>query len=379
MCRETVLLLALLLSSAPAVAAPQPAAVMLYPGIDITTWPDAPFRWKDIATTVYASEYQSSYGYAQAQVRVVFDPGPALTFSGHLSADNLKPNFAYQMKLVGKPTALWGAAGDDASNANMGYTGRWWRYQPDPGNSSDAEVAAHAGDPDWIFEGYLLFDFFVTDSQGDAEVDFALDSSFHVLWWQHQRTPGACDSPVLWHTVVGHAEDLAYTDDVGPLDVGVYAEIERLCDGESRLPPSDYNCRFLITEESFHQSGGVEGYWASAMVNDELAFSILDPTAAPAATGAGTLDLGGAWPNPGHGSVAVAFQLGVPSPVEFTIHDATGRRLRCLSLGCLPPGAHSLVWDGKDEQGRSLPAGLYLYRLAVPAGLTRGGKLVLMR
>ncbi len=252
-----ILLLSIaILVPGPAAEVRSPASIELVPAIDVTTWPDAPFRWRDIATNGYAPSYQDAYTYGDASITVTFDSEADSSFAGHLSATNLKPNFAYQMKLAGKPSGLWGPAGDDSTNERIGYAGRWWRVQPNPGNSNDADYEAHHDDPAYIYEGYLLFDFFLTDRFGNAEVDFATESSFHVLWWEHQRTPQACDSPVKWRTVTGEEGDDAYAMDLVPTDIGVYAEIERLCYGETRLPPGLYNCRFVLTEESFHQSGG---------------------------------------------------------------------------------------------------------------------------
>jgi len=353
-------------------------SIMMVPGYDITTWPDAPFRMKDIATNLYADEYRASYEYGAALVSVDYHSGWDHTFRGYLSAENLKPNFAYQIKLVGKPEALWGAEGDDVANEKIGYTGRWWRNQPTPGNSSDSEYEAHQDDPDWIFEGYLLFDFFITDHLGRADLNFAMDSSLHVLWWEHQRAPGICDSPVLWHTVLGHAEDPAYEIDLVPIDLGVYAEIERLCYGESQLPVGFYNCRLLITEESFHQSGENEGYWASALVYDEIGFEIVDIT---------DLDWeeiqpkfpSTMYPNPFRERSRLSFTLPSSSSVRLLIYDIKGRECRCIEGGELPEGSQVLSWDGRDQTGRKLPGGVYLYRLDGEGFNSRSGKLVLMR
>jgi hypothetical protein len=245
-------------------------------GSGVTPRSTANFRWKDIATNTYAQSYKDSYEYALAQVEFSYDPTADSTLRGHLSATNLKPNFAYQMKLSGKPTAIWGMAGDDLTNERIGYLGRWWRHQPNPGNSNDADYEANHDQPGYIFEGYLIFDFFVTDSTGCAEVDFAIDSSYHVLWWEHQRIPGSCDSPVLWSTVIGHADHPAYEEDVGPTSVGVYAEIERNCTGTTTMSLGQYNCCFSLTEESFHQNGEDEGNWQSILIDDNVQFEIAD-------------------------------------------------------------------------------------------------------
>ena len=50
------------------------------------------------------------------------------------------------------------------------------------------------------------------------------------------------------------------------------------------------------------------------------------------------------------------------SPLAVEIFDPRGRRVRTLA------GVDSAVWDGRDERGRELPAGVYLARVKTPRG-----------
>ncbi len=54
--------------------------------------------------------------------------------------------------------------------------------------------------------------------------------------------------------------------------------------------------------------------------------------------------------------------------VELAIHDASGRFVRFLVGGELAAGDHVVLWDGKDQSGRTLPAGVYYCRLRVAGG-----------
>jgi hypothetical protein len=335
----------------------------LIPAVDTETWPDAPFRWKDIATNLYAEAYRDTYTYDQAAVTVTFDAMQDSVFSGHLSATGLKPNFAYQIKLVGKPSGLWGTEGDDVTNETIGYAGRWWRVTPNPGNSNDQDYEAHRDDPDYIFEGYLLFDFFVSDSLGYAEADFATVSSYHVLWWEGQRTRRPCDSPVRYSTVVGHASDPAYDSDVGPLEVGVYAEIERLCEGETVLPGGFYECRFFLTEESFHQSGEYEGNWLSVLVGDTLSFELLGPAGIRPADGKQDLEILSVSPNPSVSSVNIVFSLTRAAKVDAAVYDTAGRLVTRIAESDFPAGTHSLAWGGLESSGCRPHSGVYFCRV----------------
>ena len=251
--------------------------------LPLTTWADtvelqpvsgsgSNNRWMDMADNLYSSTYQGSFTYAQPLVIISYS-NTAGSFSGTLTATGLKPDFAYQMKLVGDSDM------DDWTNEQLGYAGRWWRVQPGPGNSNDTDYANHKDDPGYIYQGYLLFDYFLTDEQGNATVNFAVNSSYHVLWATNDSTgagtghknPGENDSAVIYNdfTASPAINSLAYSTDYGSAHVGVFAEWEsgRALPGQLYLPQGGYLCHFILTEESFHQSGPGGG-WASVLEGD---------------------------------------------------------------------------------------------------------------
>jgi hypothetical protein len=84
-------------------------------------------------------------------------------------------------------------------------------------------------------------------------------------------------------------------------------------------------------------------------------------------------------PNPFRSAVTVAFDLEEPAPVRLRIYDLAGRPVRTLLQDVLlEPGVFSYRWDGRDDRGREVPPGAYLYRLDVGAAV-HGGKLVRVR
>ncbi len=46
------------------------------------------------------------------------------------------------------------------------------------------------------------------------------------------------------------------------------------------------------------------------------------------------------------------------------VFDGSGRQVRLLKLGSLAAGSQTLVWDGKDSQGKTAPDGTYSYQVA---------------
>lgn len=265
--------------------------------------------------------------------------------------------------MTGKPTTIWGEAGDDTTNERLGYMGRWWRHQPNPGNSNDADYEANHHDPEYIFEGYLVFSFFVSDSTGRVEEDFAIDSSFHVLWWEQQRVRGSCDSPVIWSTVIGYASDPAYAENVGPTSVGVFAEIERNCTGTTSMPAGLYNCCLVLTEESFHQTGEDEGNWQSVLVDDNIQFEIAGVNEVQDGKVPSRTTLLGAVPNPFNPSTTLSYEMADAGHVRLNVYDTAGRLVAVLVDEHHDAGSHQVNWDGRDSSGRMSSAGVYLYRL----------------
>jgi photosystem II stability/assembly factor-like uncharacterized protein len=94
------------------------------------------------------------------------------------------------------------------------------------------------------------------------------------------------------------------------------------------------------------------------------------------ATGAFRLALGRPRPNPFRTRVELTLELLREASVEATVHDARGRRLRRLFSGRLPAGAHRLSWDGRDDGGRRVSAGVYWLR--VRAGETSSSRRLVL-
>lgn len=68
------------------------------------------------------------------------------------------------------------------------------------------------------------------------------------------------------------------------------------------------------------------------------------------------------FPNPFRGSTSLRLALAREGQAKVAIYDLVGRRVRTLVTGLQPAGERMLVWDGRDDGGREVPAGLYLVR-----------------
>lgn len=72
-------------------------------------------------------------------------------------------------------------------------------------------------------------------------------------------------------------------------------------------------------------------------------------------------------PNPARAGCTLRYALAAQGEGSLAIYDASGRRVRVLERGSLAGGAHAPVWDGRDDDGRPLPGGVYFARLRAGA------------
>lgn len=70
-------------------------------------------------------------------------------------------------------------------------------------------------------------------------------------------------------------------------------------------------------------------------------------------------------PNPGTPSTSISFLLPVGTErASLRVFDAQGRRVRTFDSN-FAPGLNQVTWDGTDDHGHAVHAGIYLYRLDV--------------
>ena len=67
-------------------------------------------------------------------------------------------------------------------------------------------------------------------------------------------------------------------------------------------------------------------------------------------------------PNPFRSQVALRFSMPRDGEVDVTVHDLAGRLVRRIERGNCAAGEQRVVWDGRDQDGRAMGAGIYLVR-----------------
>ena len=130
--------------------------------------------------------------------------------------------------------------------------------------------------------------------------------------------------------------------------------------------------RWRFVSDSFVEFGG----WTLDDITVQNAGGV--PVAVPLAPGT-AFALARPVPNPSAGSASIAYRLPVAQDVRLALYDVRGRLARVLAAGPRAAGAYAADWDGRLEDGRSAPAGLYFVRLTGSVSGVREGRLARLR
>jgi hypothetical protein len=83
-------------------------------------------------------------------------------------------------------------------------------------------------------------------------------------------------------------------------------------------------------------------------------------------------------PNPFNPITQVSFDLAQASRVRLEIFDVGGARVRVLLDETRPAGRHQVIWDGRDDTGRTVASGVYVTRL-VAGNVRQMTKMMLLK
>ncbi len=99
---------------------------------------------------------------------------------------------------------------------------------------------------------------------------------------------------------------------------------------------------------TFNQRGGTE----------KISAGPSDPAIVP-----GEYTLLQNYPNPFNPVTTIQFGLKEDGPVEVAVYSLTGQKLVILVNEFMEAGTYQVQWNGKDQQGSPVSAGMYLYQL----------------
>ncbi len=122
------------------------------------------------------------------------------------------------------------------------------------------------------------------------------------------------------------------------------------------LPQADISYLGVIVTNAKRR----QGEQSYTITVDEVAGAVDAPVVAG---GVRQLTLEAARPNPFSGGTSVRFSTPAEGRVRARVLDVTGRAVRTLSDSVRPAGEAELRWDGRDQAGRPLAAGIYWIRV----------------
>lgn len=108
---------------------------------------------------------------------------------------------------------------------------------------------------------------------------------------------------------------------------------------------------------------GTPGAIDLADVTFELTARVSAPTGVAENTPPAVTQLLGNYPNPFNPTTTIAFNLATGTDVHLAVYDVSGRLVRRLVNGDVTAGRYAILWDGSDDEGRSVGSGVYFYRL----------------
>jgi len=68
------------------------------------------------------------------------------------------------------------------------------------------------------------------------------------------------------------------------------------------------------------------------------------------------------YPNPFSPETTIRYGLPEKTRVQLTVYNIVGQKVATLVDTEQPAGYYRVKWDGRDELGRQVPTGLYIYR-----------------
>ncbi len=88
--------------------------------------------------------------------------------------------------------------------------------------------------------------------------------------------------------------------------------------------------------------------------------------------------LKGNYPNPFNPETSINFSLKEETQASVTVYNMKGQKVKTLVNEFMTSGDHSIVWNGKDDNGSDVSSGVYFYKLTTK-NYSQINKMILMK
>ncbi len=188
------------------------------------------------------------------------------------------------------------------------------------------------------------------------------------------------DSPWNWNVAHTYAYATWYWAEVekqdGHLTLRLYDDDRNILQETDPVPLELINAMDDPVEYLYLGEPHTDDYEGEVYFDD---LTLLVPAASPVeGDRAGALLPARAVPNPFNPATTIHWEQGQAGLVSIAVHDVQGRLVAAVEGQERGAGAQTWTWNGRDRQGRAVPAGVYVYRVVTPGGL-RQGKIALVR
>ena len=97
--------------------------------------------------------------------------------------------------------------------------------------------------------------------------------------------------------------------------------------------------------------------------NTLITFNVMDELRNDIEINAQNFTISEAFPNPFNPSTSLIFNVNKEEMVKITIYDLLGNRIKNLVNDHYSKGSHSISWHARNNQGQTVSAGVYLYKV----------------
>jgi hypothetical protein len=84
------------------------------------------------------------------------------------------------------------------------------------------------------------------------------------------------------------------------------------------------------------------------------------------------------YPNPFNPTTTISFNIDNESEVIITVYNIKGQKVKQLVSDHISAGQHSIVWNGKDSNNKSVASGIYFYKLMI-GDYSKTKKMILLK